>query len=232
MELELLAHTSSNVVQDVDCRVVEEVFADLVVHDAVGAEDVAGSALNRDLCVRDEVWEADDIGAVLVLGELAQVADDIAGGVGDNLVGPDGTATGAVGEDVDGLRADAIFLVQTLDAEEEGVLWVNELCAVADRDGPGGFGEDVLGGRVDERDVGAVAVHAQAAVLRDGGEEGGRGEFWWQGLAAFGIDEVGGDVVWCKVSVARPRVSAVRYCLSSVLFPLVSVLFALALSSS
>jgi hypothetical protein len=86
-------------------------------------------------------------------------------------------------------------------------LRVGELCRVTNGDGPCSFGEDVLRRRVDERDEGAVTVHAQGAVLSDGCQEGTLGQRWRGRFAMFGIHDVGGDVVGSKVSIALAIVS-------------------------
>jgi hypothetical protein len=86
-------------------------------------------------------------------------------------------------------------------------LRVGELCRVANGDGPCSFGENVLRRRVDEGDEGAVAVHAQGAILSDSRQEGTLCQRWRGRFAMFRIYDVGGDIVGSKVSIALAVVS-------------------------
>jgi hypothetical protein len=105
------------------------------------------------------------------------------------------------------LWTDAVLLVQTLHSKKESILGIGEAGRVAEGDGSGRFGEDVLGRRVDERDEGAVAVHAQGAILRRGCQERTSGQRRRCGFATFSVDDVGGDVAGSKVSIAFTVVS-------------------------
>lgn len=147
---------------------------------------------------------------MFVLVQLSQVANNVASGIGDNAMGVYSSAAGTIGENGDGLWTDAILFVQTLHTKKEGILRVGETGRVADGDGPCSFGEDILRRRIDERDEGAVAVHSQGAVLRDGRQQGTRGQRRWGRFASFGIDDVGSDVVGSKVSVAIATVSGFK----------------------
>jgi len=151
--------------------------------------------------------EPDDIRAVFVLVQLSQVAYNVASGIGDNAMSVYSSAASTVCEDGDRLWTDAILFVQTLHTKKEGILRVGETGRVTDGDGSCSFGEDVLRRRVDERDEGAVAVHSQGAVLRNSRQQGTRGQRRRGRFASFGIDDVGGDVVGSKVSVAIAAVS-------------------------
>jgi hypothetical protein len=154
--------------------------------------------------------ESNNVGAVFVLIQLSQIADHVASGIGDNAMGIDSSTAGAVGEDSDGLWTNAVLLVQALHTEEESILRVGETGRVADRDGPCSFSEDILRRRVDERDESAVAIHTQSAVLSDGCQEGTLSQRWRGRFAMFGIDDVGGDVVRGKVSIALVVVSGFK----------------------
>jgi hypothetical protein len=147
---------------------------------------------------------------VFILIQLSQVADHVAGGIGDNAMSVDSSAAGTVGEDGDGLWTDAVLLVETLHTEEESILRVGKAGRVPDGDGPRSFGEDVLRRRVDERDKGAIAVHAQSAILGDGSQEGTCSQRRRGRFAAFGIDDFGRDVAGSKVSVAITVVSGFK----------------------
>ena len=154
--------------------------------------------------------KADDIWTVLVLVQLSQIANNVASGIGNDAMGIDSSSTRAIGEDGNGLWTDAVLFVQTLHTEEEGILRIGETGRVADGDGPCGFGEDVLRRRVDERDNPDRPAHPQGAILSDGSKERTRSQRRRGGFASFGIDDVSGDVVGSKISVALAAVSGFK----------------------
>jgi hypothetical protein len=114
MELQLLGDTCCDVVQDGDGALVEKVVANLVVHNTVRSKDMSRSTLDGHLCIRYHMRKPNDIWAVFVLIQLSQIADHVASGIGDNIMGVDGSAAGTVGENGDGLWTDSILLVQAL----------------------------------------------------------------------------------------------------------------------
>jgi len=154
--------------------------------------------------------KSNDIRAVFVVIQLSQIANHVASGIGDNGMGIDSSTAGAIGEDGNGLWTDAVLLVQTLHTEEKSILRIGETGRVTNGDGSCSFGEDILRRRVDERDEGAVAIHAQGAVLCDGCQEWTLSQRRRGRFAMFGIDNVGRDVVGSKVSVALTVVSGFR----------------------
>lgn len=138
--------------------------ARLVVDDTKGAENMTGGTVQRDLGVEAEIGPSGDIGTIFEELLLGKVSDNVTGGIGGHVDGVDDFGGILPGEEGNGMGANPPDQVEGADAQVDAIIGVM-LILIAQGDGFGGFGDQILIGAVDDGDKGAVAGKAKDSEL-------------------------------------------------------------------
>lgn len=111
-ELQKVGDGGGDVCQGLHGFVEKEVWPGLVVHDGIGAQELARSVPDGDFYEGGHVWRTEDMAELVVWAEGAHVSYNASRRVGDKVVRLDGVLGSAVIEDGNRGRACSISSVQ------------------------------------------------------------------------------------------------------------------------
>lgn len=143
---------------------IPKVGTRLIVNDAKGTENMTSGTVQRDLGVEAEIGPSGDIGTIFEEVLLGKVSDDVTGGIGGHVDGVDDLGGILAGEQGNGMRTDPPDQVEGADPQVDAIIGVM-LILIAQGDGFGGFGDQILIGAIDDGDEGAVAGKAKDSQL-------------------------------------------------------------------